>query len=319
MNTPKISIIVPVYKVEQYLRRCLDSIVAQTFTDWECILIDDGSPDNSGKICDEYAAKDGRFRVFHQENAGVSAARNKGLDEARGEWIAFVDSDDWVEREMMEEVYINSNGAKIIHFGDLQVDDKNSSTTNLPQNKVYENINRFIKSKSYRHTVWSYFIHKNLTKGIRFPIGITNSEDQCFLLQCIGVANKVKCIQSILYCYKNRLSSASKIHKGMEHIRANYDVVISFLKFAVSRNLSAKFVRIGIRHLVYETFIHAFQIGIPPNELKNQYRLFFTDYCKEAKTQYYDYILKLLSLNTSLSFIMIYCVKMIRKMHFIIY
>ena len=105
MNSPKISIIVPVYKVEKYLRRCLDSIVAQTFTDWECILIDDGSPDNSGRICDEYAEKDKRFRVFHQENVGVSAARNKGLDEARGEWIGFVDSDDWIEKNMYEYLY----------------------------------------------------------------------------------------------------------------------------------------------------------------------------------------------------------------------
>ena len=107
-TSPKISIIVPVYKVEKYLCRCLDSIVAQTFTDWECILIDDGSPDNSGKICDEYAEKDGRFRVIHQENAGVSAARNAGLDAARGEWIGFVDSDDWVESNMYEYLYNNA-------------------------------------------------------------------------------------------------------------------------------------------------------------------------------------------------------------------
>ena len=101
----EISIIVPVYKVEKYLRRCIDSIAAQTFTDWECILVDDGSPDDSGTICDEYAENDKRFRVFHQENAGVSAARNKGLDEAKGEWICFVDSDDWIEKEMLEKMY----------------------------------------------------------------------------------------------------------------------------------------------------------------------------------------------------------------------
>ena len=94
MNTPTISVIVPVYKVEKYIRCCLDSIVTQTFADWECILIDDGSPDNSGKICDEYAEKDGRFRVIHQKNAGVSAARNAGLNVAKGAWITFVDSDD---------------------------------------------------------------------------------------------------------------------------------------------------------------------------------------------------------------------------------
>ena len=114
---PKISIIVPVYKVEIYLRRCLDSIVAQTFTDWECILVDDGSPDNSGKICDEYAEKDNRFRVFHQANAGVSAARNKGLDEAKGEWIGFVDSDDWMTSDYFQIDYPKSDiiQKRVIH------------------------------------------------------------------------------------------------------------------------------------------------------------------------------------------------------------
>ena len=107
-HTPIISIIVPVYKVEQYLRRCLDSVQNQIFTDWECILIDDGSPDNSGQICDEYAQKDERFRVIHQENAGVSAARNAGLDSAKGEWIGFVDSDDWIEPEMYQFLYTNA-------------------------------------------------------------------------------------------------------------------------------------------------------------------------------------------------------------------
>ena len=94
---PKISIIVPVYKVEKYLNRCLDSIIAQTYTDWECILIDDGSPDNSGKICDEYAEKNSRFVVIHQENTGSAEARNIALKNANGEYIICVDSDDWVE------------------------------------------------------------------------------------------------------------------------------------------------------------------------------------------------------------------------------
>lgn len=92
-----ISIIVPVYNAEKYLHRCVDSVLGQSYTNFELLLIDDGSPDNSGVICDEYAAKDSRVRVFHKENGGVSSARNLGLDNARGEWVTFIDSDDWIE------------------------------------------------------------------------------------------------------------------------------------------------------------------------------------------------------------------------------
>ena len=98
-NIPKISVIIPVYNAEKYLYRCIDSVLVQTFTNWELLLIDDGSKDSSGVICDEYAAKDARVRVFHKENGGVSSARNLGLDNARGEWVAFVDSDDYIEKK----------------------------------------------------------------------------------------------------------------------------------------------------------------------------------------------------------------------------
>lgn len=99
-DNPKISVIVPVYNTEKYLHRCIDSILAQTFTDFELLLVDDGSTDRSGAICDEYAQKDNRVRVFHKENGGVSSARNMGLDNARGEYVMFLDSDDYMFPEM---------------------------------------------------------------------------------------------------------------------------------------------------------------------------------------------------------------------------
>lgn len=105
MNTVAISIIVAVYKAEAYLHRCIDSLLAQTFTDFEILLIDDGSPDRSGEICDEYAAKDSRIRVIHKENGGVSSARQCGLDNAQGEYTIHADPDDWVEPDMLEELY----------------------------------------------------------------------------------------------------------------------------------------------------------------------------------------------------------------------
>ena len=104
---PIISVIVPVYNAENYLHRCIDSILAQTFTDFELLLINDGSTDNSGEICNAYAQKYPCIRMFHKNNGGVSSARNLGLTKANGEWIVFVDSDDWIEPHYLNVLYQN--------------------------------------------------------------------------------------------------------------------------------------------------------------------------------------------------------------------
>ena len=124
MDSTMISVIVPVYNVEPYLRKCLDSIVNQTYRDFEILIIDDGSTDGSGRICDEYAEKDSRIKVFHTENRGLSCARNLGLAEAKGEWIGFVDSDDWIEPDMYEVLIrrAEETGADVVecsHYKEL--------------------------------------------------------------------------------------------------------------------------------------------------------------------------------------------------------
>lgn len=116
---PKISIIVPVYKVEPYLSKCIDSILTQTFTDFELILIDDGSPDRCGEICDEFAKKDSRIRVIHKENGGLSSARNAGIEAAQAEFIGFIDSDDFIHEKMYEILYIQA----VLHSSDLVICD----------------------------------------------------------------------------------------------------------------------------------------------------------------------------------------------------
>ncbi len=113
-HAPIISVIVPVYNAEKTLHRCVDSILAQTFTDFELLLINDGSKDHSGEICEEYAKKDSRVRVFHKENGGVSSARNVGIDNVLGQWIAFIDSDDWVEEDFLSAFNLNSSADFII-------------------------------------------------------------------------------------------------------------------------------------------------------------------------------------------------------------
>ena len=116
-----VSCIIPVYNTEKYLPRCIESVLAQTFVDWEMLLIDDGSTDASGSICDEYAAKDERIRVFHKENGGISSARNVGLNYAQGEWIFFVDSDDSLPKTSLESLLSRSSDANIIAGGFLFV------------------------------------------------------------------------------------------------------------------------------------------------------------------------------------------------------
>ena len=101
-DMPKVSIVTPVYKAEKYLQECIESVLAQTHKDWELLLVDDGSPDRSGDICNEYAEKDVRIRVFHKSNGGVSSARNLGLEQMKGEWVIFVDSDDVIAPNTLE-------------------------------------------------------------------------------------------------------------------------------------------------------------------------------------------------------------------------
>ena len=115
-EAPKVSIIVPVYKAEKYLQRCVDSILAQTFTDFELLLVDDGPPDSSGIISDRYAATDPRVHVFHKPNGGVSSARNLGIDNARGEWLMFVDADDTISKNLFQISSKFFDNTQIIKF-----------------------------------------------------------------------------------------------------------------------------------------------------------------------------------------------------------
>lgn len=169
-----ISIIIPVYQVEKYLRKCLDSVITQTFNDLEIILIDDGSTDTSGKICDEYTKKDSRIKVIHQENQGLSAARNAGLDIAKGDFIGFVDSDDYIEPAMFENLYHaaieNKADIAICNFHKVDESNKTLFYSNL---KAWTGSSKdFIKQDGIRYNyVWHKLYGKGLFENIRFPLG----------------------------------------------------------------------------------------------------------------------------------------------------
>jgi len=208
-NEPKISVIVPVYKVEPYLRQCLDSIVGQTYKNLQIILVDDGSPDKCGAICDEYAAKDKRITVVHRENKGVSVARNAGLALADGEYIGWVDSDDWIEPDMYAYLLDNLQryGADIAVCGRLEC---YKDRTNFKGWQNIEILNKeqamekLLQSDTMNNLLWDKLWRKELFAGVTFPEGRT-FEDIAVMHRLFAKANRVVCLPEAKYNYRQWL------------------------------------------------------------------------------------------------------------------
>lgn len=204
---PKVSVIVPVYKAEKYLNRSVGSILSQTLTDFEVLLIDDGSPDRSGDICDEYAAKDPRVRVFHKENGGVSSARQCGLDNAQGEYTIHVDPDDWVEPQMLEELYAKAKeeDADMV-FCNYFWDKRNSSKVIRQHIALLDSISVLRGLFGSLHgSVWNKLIRREccVENGVSFPIGINLYEDLIFNIELLlkTTSLKVAYIDKAYYHY----------------------------------------------------------------------------------------------------------------------
>lgn len=218
----KLSIIVPVYNVEKYLSKCIDSILSQTYKDLELILVDDGSPDNSPKICDEYAQKDNRVIVIHKPNGGVSSARNAGIDRATGKYIGFVDPDDYITSDMYEVMIQELEESK----ADIAICGYDYINENGQVERPYNNrINEVLTQKQFmsmqfdmpptiRHVVWNKLFSAQVFTGIRFPEGLHSSEDVYVLIECSKKLNKAVFIHKPLY--KNLVRSGSATHGGLK-------------------------------------------------------------------------------------------------------
>lgn len=207
-----ISIIVPVYKVENYLRKCVESIQAQTYSDLEIILVDDGSPDKCSQICDDLARTDKRIRVIHKENGGLSSARNVGLDKATGEYVTFVDSDDTINPQMIEYLFdaISANNADISMCGCKTITDdgKQLAIDSFADGYIYKNkelINSIVLP--LKTASWNKLFKRSVINGNRFPHGKIHGEDLVFLLDIIDQSTKLVTVQYIGYNYFKRGNS----------------------------------------------------------------------------------------------------------------
>lgn len=207
-----VSIITPVHNVEAYLSECLDSIVKQDFTDYEVIIVDDGSTDNSPSICDEYAERYPQLRVFHKENGGVSSARNIGLDVAKGEWIWFVDADDWVERNSLQILHeaVSSHETDIIYFGWDMIRDNEIWHASV-QNRLHMEKSHFLRTVICdTHQSILYKREVIETNNIRFSHGMKMGEDLEFQYKFLLHCNSPILICPTLYYVRVRKGSASR-------------------------------------------------------------------------------------------------------------
>ncbi len=218
-----ISIIVPIYKVEKFLPKCIESILAQSYSDFELILVDDGSPDECPEICDEYAAKDQRIIVIHQKNSGVSAARNVGLKKAKGQYIGFVDPDDFIAQDMYEKMVqaVEQSAAELVICGydyydeEYCVDEKRkyriASDEVINQKELMKRMSDM--PPTLRHGVVNKVFKSNLLSRMNFIEGLHSSEDVMLLTEYIKLVKCAVIVHQPLY--KNLVRAGSATHGGL--------------------------------------------------------------------------------------------------------
>ncbi len=241
---PKISVIVPVYKVEAYLRRCVDSILSQTFSDFELILVDDGSPDNCPAICEEYAAKDQRIHVIHQKNGGLSAARNAGIDWAfansDSKYLTFVDSDDWIHKEMLARLLqtIKAYPVSISVCGYVQTQGEEPESPANAHPTLWDAADFFVKRNINATVAWGKLYAKGCFQEIRYPVGKLH-EDEFTTYKILFPAGQVAVIDDLLYFYfvnPNGIMNSDWSPKRLDCVAAREEQ-IAYFKTAAPRIL----------------------------------------------------------------------------------
>ncbi|MDY5912888.1 MAG: glycosyltransferase family 2 protein [Inconstantimicrobium porci] len=298
-----VSIIVPVYNVEKYLNRCLDGMVKQTYKNIEIILIDDGSKDNSGIICDEYKEFDDRIKVIHKDNTGVSDSRNAGLNIAKGHYITFVDSDDYIS-EMYVEVLVNAleeNDCDIAILSAVDVDENGKIL--ITHNKYGKTVmNRedtyieFLREVMFQSVCWGKLYKRELVENIRFDLKMKISEDMKFLCGVLKKINKAVYIPNKeYYCLIRQNSTVrsgfddrwnDEFNLCKEIIKQNKDTFL--YEYAVKRYLRVS-VACGINFDLTDTQI---------NEIRKNIKPYISIYLKSGKVSFADKIKAILFMNS---------------------
>lgn len=280
-----ISVIVPVYNVEAYLPRCIDSILAQTYRNLEIILVDDGTKDASDKICDAYAEKDNRIRVIHKPNGGLSSARNAGIDIATGEYLAFVDSDDWIEPDTYEHLLSAAlrYDVKLVCAGRYDVDSATGEKKKglcPPREEVVtgtEMARRIFLWENMDSASWDKLYHRCLFREIRFPLGKIVEDVPIMYLIALD-AGKVAMCDKPVYNYYHRPGSitTARISEKTFHFAGHTEILYDYIRENVPElQQEARYFR--VRSLVYSV--------ICVDLAEKEDRVKFAPICKKLRSQ----------------------------------
>lgn len=323
---PTVSIIVPVFRVEAYLENCIRSLLNQTMKDVEIILVDDGSPDASGQICDRAAEEDPRVIVIHQKNQGVSVARNAGIEAASGKWLTFVDGDDWAHEDLCRDAVdcAEKNGADVVIFSYYSAfSDRNKMArlTDLPEGDVTAEKDYIIKktiSQYYGGTVvnngvsagttWGKLIRRDLVirDNIRFKRGLTRAQDTVFWLRGFESAQKIVVLDKALYYYRITNDSICSGTKYLPNCEVPFGMLLEeYRKFIKEYNKDQEFEKaydVRAMQVMYWHVKHKILNAQNPGSAKEKIRMLrdladgaqFRDSIRRVRTAWLPRSLKLL-------------------------
>jgi glycosyltransferase involved in cell wall biosynthesis len=273
MFCPEISIIIPVYNTEHYLPRCIDSVISQTFSDYECIIVDDGSTDLSSQICDEYARKDTRIRVIHKENGGLSSARNTGIDNSNGNYIFFLDSDDFVPSEALDKLNTSIGNAEICSGK------YSSFLKNVPfAGNARPAIKRYTKKLAMKNILllrapytflWGKLYKRELFNGLRHADGLYEDVDLTYKI--IDRCTEIRCVNTVCYFYNlgntDSITASRYTHShfaGVENAQKMMDFV---MKTYLEYGWAAKYYFCQMNFHIYKRMLISPDVPIPDRNI----------------------------------------------------
>jgi glycosyltransferase involved in cell wall biosynthesis len=271
MDAVKISVIVPIYRIENYLPKCIDSVLQQSFLDFELILVDDGSPDNCPKICDDYAKKDSRIKVIHKENGGLLSARKAGLKNAQGKYISFVDGDDWVDKFYLDTLFklAEANDSDLVITGHFREFDGKIETIKPKTAGIYNEKdlkasiipNAIYNGKFCEHGISTYVWNKLFKRELLYPIlldvpnDIVMGEDAAITYSYLAISKSLVVSKIPLYYYRQRHDS---IVKSIENPKMEYyrlGLLMHFLKVKMSHVLDEQVLNSQLKCYLYSQIL----------------------------------------------------------------